>query len=109
MADQGEILVTRDGKKVAVLRPEKRFYPVAQDVMTEAAMHVTPLRDLYIALGEPVGEKAWAVRVNVKPFVRWIWFGGLLIALGSFFTLFDGRYRAMKEKAARLFPLEVAT
>ena len=77
--------------------------------MTEAAMHVTPLRDLYIALGEPVGEKAWAVRVNVKPFVRWIWFGGLLIALGSFITLFDGRYRAMKEKAAKLFPLGVAT
>ena len=109
LADQGEILVTRDGKKVALLRPEKRFYPVAQDVMTEAAMHVTPMRDLYIALGEPVGEKAWAVRVNVKPFVRWIWFGGLLIALGSFITLFDGRYRAMKEKAAKLFPLGVAT
>ena len=68
------------------------------------------IRDsLYIALGEPVGEKAWAVRVNVKPFVRWIWFGGLLIALGSFITLLDRRYRAIKEKKVRLFPLEVAT
>ena len=98
ISDQGEILVTREGQKIAILRPEKRFYPVAQDVMTEAAMHVSPLRDLYVALGEPVGEKAWAVRVNVKPFVRWIWFGGMLIALGSFLTLFDRRYRAIKEK-----------
>ena len=110
ISDQGEILVTREGQKIAILRPEKRFYPVAQDVMTEAAMHVSPLRDLYVALGEPVGEKAWAVRVNVKPFVRWIWFGGLLIALGSFLTLFDRRYRAIKEKKkARLFSMEATT
>ena len=72
-------------------------------------MHVSPLRDLYVALGEPVGEKAWAVRVNVKPFVRWIWLGGLLIALGSFLTLFDRRYRAIKEKKARLFSMEATT
>ena len=106
ISDQGEILVTREGQKIAILRPEKRFYPVAQDVMTEAAMHVSPLRDLYVALGEPVGEKAWAVRVNVKPFVRWIWFGGMLIALGSFLTLFDRRYRAIKEKKARVLSME---
>lgn len=106
ISDQGEILVTREGQKIAILRPEKRFYPVAQDVMTEAAMHVSLLRDLYVALGEPVGEKAWAVRVNVKPFVRWIWFGGMLIALGSFLTLFDRRYRAIKEKKARTFSME---
>ena len=106
ISDQGEILVTREGQKIAILRPEKRFYPVAQDVMTEAAMHVSLLRDLYVALGEPVGEKAWAVRVNVKPFVRWIWFGGMLIALGSFLTLFDRRYRAIKEKKARVLSME---
>ena len=69
-------------------------------------MHVSLLRDLYVALGEPVGEKAWAVRVNVKPFVRWIWFGGMLIALGSFLTLFDRRYRAIKEKKARVLSME---
>ncbi|MDC2964565.1 heme lyase CcmF/NrfE family subunit [Gammaproteobacteria bacterium] len=109
ISDQGEILVTREGQRIAILRPEKRFYPVAQDVMTEAAMHVSPLRDLYVALGEPVGEKAWAVRVNVKPFVRWIWFGGLLIALGSFVTLFDRRYRAIKGKKTGLFSMEATT
>ena len=85
--------VQRDGKPVTVLMPEKRFYSVARNVMTEADLDPGLFRDLYIALGEPVGDDAWAVRVHVKPFVRWIWFGGLLIALGGFVTLADRRYR----------------
>ncbi|MBA57830.1 MAG: heme lyase NrfEFG subunit NrfE [Gammaproteobacteria bacterium] len=108
LSDQAEFMVSRDAKVIATLRPEKRFYPVAQDVMTEAAMHVSLFRDLYIALGEPVGESAWAVRVHVKPFVRWIWFGGLLIALGAFVTLFDGRYRAARYKTVQVPALGVS-
>ena len=64
------------------------------------------LRDIYIALGEPVGESAWAVRLHVKPFVRWIWFGGLLIALGGFVTLLDRRYRRLSARESRLSGME---
>ena len=67
--------------------------------MTEADLDPGLFRDLYIALGEPVGDDAWAVRVHVKPFVRWIWFGGLLIALGGFVTLADRRYRRERARA----------
>jgi cytochrome c-type biogenesis protein CcmF len=56
-------------------------------------------RDLYVALGEPVGESAWAVRVHVKPFVRWIWFGGLLVALGGGLAVLDKRYRLSRRSS----------
>ena len=55
------------------------------------------LRDVYVALGEKVGDAAWGVRIHVKPFVRWIWLGGLLVALGGFVTLLDKRYRRGRE------------
>lgn len=102
VADQGEFRVTRAGSTIAVLRPEKRFYSVAQNVMTEADIEAGIFRDIFVALGEPVGDTAWAVRVHVKPFVRWIWFGGLMIAAGGFITLLDRRYRRRREHAAEL-------
>jgi cytochrome c-type biogenesis protein CcmF len=95
-ADQGEFEVTQDGQKVALLRPEKRFYEAARNMMTEADIDPHLFRDIYIALGEPIDKEAWAVRVQYKPFVRWIWFGGLFIALGGFATLLDRRYRRVK-------------
>jgi cytochrome c-type biogenesis protein CcmF len=101
LADQATFNVTRDGEFVANLRPEKRVYSVGQNVMTEADMDPGLLRDVYVALGENVGENAWAVRIHVKPFVRWIWLGGLLVAVGGLVTLLDKRYRRIREVAGR--------
>ena len=92
-ADQAEIEVSKDGKTIVTLYPEKRFYESSGNVMTEADMDPRIFRDLYVALGEPIDDVAWAVRVHYKPFVRWIWFGGLLVALGGFLTVTDRRYR----------------
>jgi cytochrome c-type biogenesis protein CcmF len=97
IADQAEIEVLVDGVRQTVLYPEKRFYEASRNVMTEADIDPSLFRDLYVALGEPIGGDAWAVRVHYKPFVRWIWFGGLLIALGGFTTILDRRYRAVKQ------------
>ncbi len=104
VADQGEIRVTRDGKEVSTLRPEKRLYNASGQVMTEAAMDDGFLRDLYVALGEPVDTNAWAVRVHYKPFVRWIWFGGMLIALGGLVTVLDRRYRTARRRVEKTSP-----
>ena len=93
-ADRGQVTVTRGGREVAVLHPEKRSYASGGQVMTEAALLPGPTRDLYVALGEPLGGGAWAVRVHVKPFVRWIWAGALLMALGGFVAAADRRFRA---------------
>lgn len=91
--------VTRDGKPEAVLRAEKRFYTAARTMMTEAAISGGFTRDLYAALGEELDNGAWAVRLYYKPFVRWIWFGGLFMAAGGLLCLLDPRYRARKKIA----------
>ncbi|MBV1959865.1 MAG: heme lyase CcmF/NrfE family subunit [Pseudomonadales bacterium] len=91
------ILVTDENGEQWTMKPEKRQYPVRQSQMTEAAIDPGLFRDLYMALGEPLTNGAWSVRIQVKPFVRWLWLGGLLMALGGFISTLDRRYR-MKER-----------
>ena len=92
-ATRGKVLASKGGKQVALLRPEKRFYPVQQMPMTEADMDSGLTRDLYVSLGEPVGDGAWVVRVYHKPFVDWIWGGAFLMAIGGILAVSDKRYR----------------
>ncbi len=96
-AARGTIEVTDQatGKLQTTLHPEKRFYPVSQQTMTEADIDAGITRDLYVSLGEPVDNgKAWIVRVYVKPFVDWIWGGCLVMAIGGFLAATDRRYRS---------------
>jgi cytochrome c-type biogenesis protein CcmF len=81
------------------MHPEKRSYASGGQVMTESAIDAGFSRDLYVALGEPLGGGAWAVRVHVKPFVRWIWLGAVLMALGGFVTATDKRFRRKEASA----------
>jgi cytochrome c-type biogenesis protein CcmF len=80
--------------------PEKRLYRVQQMPMTEAAIDPGFTRDLYVSLGEPVGNDAWVVRIYHKPFVDWIWGGAFLMALGGMLAISDRRYR-LASKAER--------
>ncbi|NKB77586.1 MAG: heme lyase CcmF/NrfE family subunit [Gammaproteobacteria bacterium] len=97
-AIQGHFDVTKEEKKLTTLRPEKRTYLVQQNPMTEAAIDAGFTRDLYVALGEPLEEaKAWAVRVYFKPFIRWIWLGALIMALGGGLAASDKRYRRTRQ------------
>ncbi|MNM49258.1 Cytochrome c-type biogenesis protein CcmF [compost metagenome] len=93
--------VVEDGREISVLHPEKRLYTVQQSMMTEAGIDAGFTRDLYVALGEPLDNGAWAVRVHVKPFVRWIWLGGLLTGLGGLLAALDGRYRVKVKTRVR--------
>jgi cytochrome c-type biogenesis protein CcmF len=93
VADQATFVVSYDDKIIATLVPEKRRYLASGQVMTEAAIDAGILRDLYIALGEPIGERAWAVRLQYKPMVRWLWIGAFLIGFGALLTSLDRRYR----------------
>jgi cytochrome c-type biogenesis protein CcmF len=77
--------------KNAYAYPEKRIYNIGQMVMTDASVDATLWRDIYLALGEPIGQQAWAVRVYYKPMIRWIWLGGLLMAIGGFVALYSHR------------------
>ncbi|MDV5860981.1 heme lyase CcmF/NrfE family subunit [Pseudomonas mendocina] len=92
-SDKGTVRVFAGERQLRVLHPEKRLYTVQQTTMTEAGIDAGFTRDLFVALGEPLEQGAWAVRIHIKPFVRWIWLGGLLMALGGFLAAADKRYR----------------
>ncbi len=96
-ADRGAVTVLEDGAPLAVLHPEKRAYLSGGQVMTEAAIERGITRDLYVALGEPLGNDAWALRVHIKPFVRWVWAGALLMVLGGLVAATDRRFRNRKD------------
>ena len=99
-ARRGEFLVTRNQQPVATLYPEKRTYLVQKNPMTEAAIDPGFTRDLYVALGQPLGAEAWAVRIYYKPFIRWIWLGALVMALGGLLAATDKRYRRQRIASA---------
>ena len=95
-AETGRISVFIEQGLEATLAPEKRIYLVQQMPMTEAAIDPGLTRDLYVALGEPLEDgKSWAVRLYYKPFVRWIWLGGLIMVIGGAFSASDSRYRRL--------------
>jgi cytochrome c-type biogenesis protein CcmF len=97
VADQAHFEVFQDGRMVASMNPQKRRYLASGSVMTEAAIDAGLFRDLFVAMGEPVGnEGAWAVRLHYKPLVRWMWLGAILMAVGAFTAVADKRYRRQR-------------
>ncbi|HSB47913.1 MAG TPA: heme lyase CcmF/NrfE family subunit, partial [Burkholderiales bacterium] len=103
LAARATMTVTREGRAVATLRPERRVYRVQESPMTEASILYGLFRHLYVALSEPVEGNAWIVRVHYKPFISWIWLGCILMALGGLLAASDRRYRvtAREPQAAR--------
>ncbi|WP_296237767.1 heme lyase CcmF/NrfE family subunit [Psychrobacter sp. UBA5136] len=99
---QAQVEVTKDGHAVATLYPEKRTYVISMMPMTEAAIDASLMRDVYVALGEPIAEDSnkWAVRIYVKPLIRWIWLGAIIMALGGLLSMLDSRYRFKKTKTS---------
>ena len=101
LAERGRFDVTRDGRPVAELRPEKRFYPVSQTPTTEAAIHTTWLADLYAVVGDADGTGGWSARLYHNPLVPWIWLGAVVMAFGGAVSLSDRRHRVGAPRRAR--------
>lgn len=106
-ATQAVVSVRKNNRVVATLYPEKRHYVVSQMPMTEASIQYNPLRDIYMAMGEPIlgvnqseaDATKWAVRIYIKPGVRWVWWGGFVLSLGAILSMFDKRYRKLPRLA----------
>jgi cytochrome c-type biogenesis protein CcmF len=103
-ASRATLTVTDGDKVIATLKPERRVYTVRSMPMTEVAIDRGVTRDLYVALGEPVSDTAWSVRLHHKPFVNWIWFGCVLMSLGGLLAVLDRRYRAVRVAAKKASP-----
>ena len=99
-AAQARVQVSRDGRALFDLLPEKRFYSTTQMVMTEAAIDSGLTRDLYVSLGEQLPDGRWTIKTWVKPFVDWIWTGCFMMAIGGFIAISDRRYRASRASEA---------
>lgn len=103
---EGEVDIRRDGEFVTQLRPQKRTYLVQQSPMTEAGIDAGWNRDLFVALGDPLGDDAWSVRIQYKPMIRFIWLGALVMALGGAIAASDRRYRLRVRETERSVALE---
>ena len=95
LADRANFVVldSETKKVLTYLSPEKRIYLAKNTPMTEAAIDPGIFRDLYVAMGENLEDGAWAVRIQIKPFIRWVWFGALIMGLGGLLAVSDKRYR----------------
>lgn len=107
-ATQATIIVRQHGRQIAVLYPQKRDYVVSMMPMTEVGIRPSLLNEMYVALGEPISTQngqvdmnTWAVRVYVKPMVRWIWLGAIIMAVGAFIAILDKRYRIYQTKSGK--------
>ncbi|MGQ0585583.1 MAG: heme lyase CcmF/NrfE family subunit [Gammaproteobacteria bacterium] len=99
-ADVGTVVVEENGRAIAILHPEKRLYRAQQNVMTEAAVDHTLLRDVYVALGDPFDNGDWGLRLYYRPMMRLVWLGGVLACLGGLLAISDRRYRLAQAAAA---------
>ena len=104
VATRGKFDVTsKEGNFSVEMFPEKRIYPVQQSPMTEAAIDAGFTRDLFIAMGEPLGDDgSWAIRIYYKPFIRWIWLGAIIMSLGGLFAATDRRYYQRSKSTAKV-------
>jgi len=100
VAMQSEVAITKEGKTIAVLHPQKRVYRVQKSPMTEAGLEVDWNRDLFVAMGEDLGNGSWSLRLQYKPMVRFIWLGAVIMALGGLLAITDRRFLRQRSKAA---------
>jgi len=103
---QAQFLISKAGVEHRIY-PEKRIYNVGQMAMTESAIDANFFRDIYVALGEPLDETSWSVRLYFKPFVRWIWGGGVLIFMGGLLAMLDRRYAKVQKPVCNVHAHEV--
>ena len=76
------------------LNPEKRKYFTRGQITTETAIHVTPLRDIYMTIGDQLDDGSWIVNIQINYLIRWIWISALLMGLAGIMLIFSKRLRA---------------
>ncbi|HRP96348.1 MAG TPA: cytochrome c-type biogenesis CcmF C-terminal domain-containing protein, partial [Rhodocyclaceae bacterium] len=99
-AARATLELSRGERRLTTLHPEKRAYVAHQMPMTQVALHVRPLRDVYVSIGDQLDADSWLVNLHHKPFISWIWAGCVLMALGGILAATDRRYRRLAERSA---------
>jgi cytochrome c-type biogenesis protein CcmF len=91
-SERATLEVFKEGKSVMMLYPERRFYLASQVTDTKVAVQSSPLRDLYVVYAgrSPEGGKP-VIHAYLQPLVKWIWFGGIVLVLGTLLALLPNR------------------
>ena len=110
IADEARFTVRRDGQVIEQMAPQKRRYHQSGQTMTQVALRPGLFQDLYVAMGEPMDTQtgAWSMRIHIKPFIRWIWGGALMLALGATLAASDKRYRLARKHASESLAADAA-
>jgi len=98
IGDEAQIMVRRNDADIEILYPQRRVYLASGTPSTEMAIDAGFLRDLFVTLGEEKESGAWSMTIYVKPFVRWIWLGAILMAFGGTLAAGDKRYRRLRQR-----------
>ena len=97
LAEQGTLIVERDGGQTRTITAERRFFPAGGQTTTEVGLDFRGLDDVYVVMGErrstPDAKQAWMVRVHWNPWARLIFLGPFVMALGGVLSLMDRRLR----------------
>jgi cytochrome c-type biogenesis protein CcmF len=101
-AEDATVEITRNGEPVAVVHPQRRFFPLQQQTTSETAIRSGLIADLYVALGEGNPQTGWTIRAYYKPMVSWIWLGALIMAAGGVVSLSDRRWRVGVARRVRV-------
>ena len=88
LAQFASIEITKDGKYIQTVYPEKRVYDSSSMAMTEAGIEANLFRDLFIAVGEDIGGGSWSMHLQYKPLLRLIWYGPIIMMLGGLIRVF---------------------
>jgi cytochrome c-type biogenesis protein CcmF len=103
-AVRATVTVTRNGRLITTLYPEKREFWVQQQERTVAGIRNLYATDLFIALGDDLGAGRWSLRAQIRPLISLVWLGPILMALGGFLAISDRRYRAGRVPATQALP-----
>jgi cytochrome c-type biogenesis protein CcmF len=100
-AERGRFEISIEGRPVTVLNAERRFYAVQQQQTSQTGIRTNLVSNLYVALGDPDSAGRWVVRLYYHPLAPWLWFGGMIMAMGGFISLSDRRFRVGAPQRAR--------
>lgn len=86
------LAISKGGKKIAELSPEKRFYPASEQTTSEVRMHHALVEDVYVVFSDTKEDTGRAVmQVWINPLVQWVWLGGFVMFLGTLITVLPNR------------------
>ncbi|HEV2205594.1 MAG TPA: heme lyase CcmF/NrfE family subunit [Candidatus Acidoferrales bacterium] len=95
-ASRATLEVLRNGKSEMMLFPQRRFFPASGETETIVATRSTPLWDLYVVYaGRSPQDGNPVIQAHLNPLVKWIWFGGIVVVIGTLLAMFPNRRAAI--------------